>query len=228
MSTTPPTLPPTLDQYLALITSEHRDKPKFMATVTAEIQPFVDLMTTLCAMIGIFNPNAVGDQLDKLGARIGASRNLATPISNAYFTWGNTNLGWGAGTWLGPNDDPAGLTVLPDDAFQVLIKLVIAMNNWDGTVPGAYTIWNTVMGSQYGLLYQDNQDDTILIVFTGLIESLVVKALITGGYFNIIPAGVRVTEFAQPSIPNTPVFGWGANNSTVGGWGTGCWIEPLS
>ncbi len=227
MSTTPAAIPPTLETYLALITSEHRDKPKFLATVTARIQPYVDLMATLYAMIGIFNPDAAGDQLDKLGVWVGAKRNLVTPLEDVYFTWGAEGLGWGQGTWLGPDDDPAGLTVLPDDSYQVLLKLVIAMNNWDGTIPGAYSIWNSVMGTDFGILIQDNQDGTMLIVFTGLIESVITKALITGGYFNLVPAGVRITEFAKPSIPDTPVFGWGPETDVVKGWGTGCWIEPL-
>jgi hypothetical protein len=221
------TKPPTLDQYLALITSEHSDKPKFMATITADIQPLVDLMATLFDMLGMFNPDAEGDQLDKFATWVGANRNLAVALPNVYFTWGDAALGWGNGTWLGPGDNPAGLTVLPDDSFQVLVKLVIAMNSWDGTIPGAYTAWNTVMGTQYGILIQDNQDETMLIVFTGLVESIITKALITGGFFNLVPAGVRVTQFAKPSIAATPVFGWGPVTAQVKGWGTGCWIEPL-
>lgn len=47
-------------------------------------------------------------------------------------------------------------------------------------------------------------------------------------YSGMRPAGVRITSFAQPSVPGAPVFGWGADNANVAGWGTGCWIEPLS
>lgn len=222
-----PMPPPTIDSYLSLITSEHNQKPKFMATVAAECQPFVDLQATLYSLIGIFNPNSIGDQLDKVGVWVGANRNLTTPLTGVFFTWGSEGLGWGEGTWLGPDDSESGLTVLPDDSFQILVKLIIAMNNWDGTIPGAYSIWDSVMGEEFGILIQDNQDMTMLVVFTGLIESVVTKALIVGGFFNLRPAGVRITEFAQPSIPDTPVFGWGVENSTISGWGTGCWIEPL-
>ena len=144
-----------------------------------------------------------------------------------YFTWGDPELGWGEGTLLGPNDSQAGLAVLPDDAFQMLVKLIIAENNWDGTVPGAYTIWSSVMGPGFGILIQDNQDMTMLVVFTNLFESVVTKSLIVGGHFNLRPAGVRINGFFQPSVPDTPVFGWGVENSTISGWGTGCFIEPL-
>lgn len=226
MSTVPP-LPPTIETYLGLITSEYQDKPNFLAQVAAECQPYVDLMNTLYGMIGAFSPDSVGQQLDWFAAYVGVKRELAAPLANVYFTWGTDGQGWGEGTWLGPNDSPAGLTTLPDDAFQTLVRLKIAMNNWDGTVPGAYAVWDSVMGSAFGLLIQDNQDRTMLIVFTGLIESVVTKALISGGYFDMRPAGVRITEFAQPSVPNTPVFGWGVQNTSIAGWGAGCWIEPL-
>jgi hypothetical protein len=219
---------PTLETYLALVTKEHQNKPNFMATVAAEIQPFVDIMNTLYSMLGMFNPNATGDQLDKFAEWVGVSRKLTTPITGVYFAWGTEGVGWGQGTWLGPEDSAAGLTVLPDDAFQILVKLVIAMNNWDGTIPGAYTIWNAVMGSSFPILIQDNQDMTMLVVFTSAIESVVTLALITGGYFNMRPAGVKIAEFAKPSVANTPVFGFGAENSSIAGWGVGCWIEPLT
>lgn len=225
MSTGLPALP-TIDTYLNLITSEHRDKPNFMATVAAECQPFVDIMNALYSMITMFTPDATGDQLDKVGARVGVSRNLATPLQNVYFSW-DGGPGWDEGVWLGPNDSPSGLTTLPDDAFQILVKFAIAQNNWDGTIPGAYAIWESVMGTNFGILIQDNQDMTMLVTFIDLIQSVVTKALITGGYFNLRPAAVAITEFAQPSVQGEPVFGWDAQNSTVAGWDTGCWIEPL-
>lgn len=221
-------VPYPLSYYLNLIPSQHNQKPKFMAVVAASVQPFVDLQQTMFEMIGIFNPyTAVGDQLDKAGVWVGASRNLTAPLEGVYFTWGEDSLGWGEGTWLGSEDSTAGLLTLPDDSFSILVKLIIATNQWDGTVPGAYAIWNAVFGDAFGILIQDNQDMTMLVVFTGLIESVVTKTLIVGGYWNLRPAGVRITSFSKPSIPETPVFGWGVENSVISGWGTGCWIEPL-
>jgi Protein of unknown function (DUF2612) len=228
MSTTPQIIPPTLETYLSLITSEHNQKPKFMATVAAEIQPFVDVQATLFAMIGIFNPNSVGDQLDKVGVWVGANRNISTPINGVFFSWGKAGVGWGQGTWLGPTDSANGLTVLPDDAFQILVKLTIAENAWDGTVPGAYSIFNSVFASQgLSLLIQDNQDTTMFVVVVGVL-SAVAQSLISGGFFNLKPAGVQITSFNQPTVQGAPVFGWGAENSGVSGWGTGCWIAPIN
>lgn len=211
--------PYPLEYYLGLIPSLHNKKPKFMATVAAAVQPFVDLQATLASMIGIFTPNAAGDQLDKVGAWAGVSRNLAQPIN--------------------------GQTTLADPDFQTLIRLAIAENHWDGTVPGAYTIWNSVFGGGggynqggygqggyggggIGLLIGDNQDMTMDVVFTGAIQSIVTKALLAGGYFNLRPAGVRITGFYQPSVVDEPIFGFDAENATVSGWDTGNWMEPLT
>jgi hypothetical protein len=214
--------PYPLQYYLNLITSEHNRKPKFMATVAAAVQPFVDLQATFAAMIGIFNPNAAGDQLDKVGAWVGVTRNLTQPIN--------------------------GVTVLDDVDFQTLIKLAIAQNHWDGTIPGAYAVWNSVFnppggsgyntggygqggygvgGSGIGILIQDYQDMTMLVVFTGTISSTVTKDILAGGFFGLRPAGVMILGFFQPSVPSAPVFGFGAQNATVAGFGTGAWIEPL-
>jgi hypothetical protein len=214
--------PYPLDYYLSLITSEHNRKPKFMATVAAAVQPFVDLQATFAMMLGIFTPNGAGDQLDKLGAWVGVTRNLVMPIN--------------------------GVTTLADPDFQTLIKLAIAQNHWDGTVPGAYTLWNSVFGGAggynqggynqggygvgggngIGLLIGDNQDMTMDVVFTGAIQSVVTRALLSGGFFGLRPAGVRITGFYQPSVPDEPIFGFDAQNATVAGFDTGNWMEPLS
>jgi hypothetical protein len=220
--------PPTLDTYLALITSEHRDKPKFMAQVAEEVQPYVDLMQTLWSMITIFSTTASGDQLDKFAQWVGVTRNLPIPLTGVFFSF-DEGPGFDEGTWVGPADDPSyGLTVLPDDSFRILVSLFIAMNNWDGTIPGAYALWDSVMSSDFGILIQDNQDMSMLVVFTGAIESVITKALITEGFFNLRPAGVRINLFGEPSVADTPCFGFDAQSTVVAGFDTGCWIQPLS
>jgi hypothetical protein len=223
MSTTLPALPPTVDTYLSLITSEHNTQPKFMATVAAEVQPFVDLMTTLYNMIGIFNPNASGDQLDKFAVWSGVSRNLPAPIFNVWFSLDDGNLGLDSGTLLGPNDVAAnGMNVLPDDSFRILVKLAISMNGWDGTIPGAYTIWNAVFADEgWQIAIQDFQDMTMAFLFLGGVTSAVVQALIVGGYFNLRPAGVRVVGYYEPSVPNIPVFGLDIETNLISGLDVG-------
>jgi hypothetical protein len=209
--------PYPLTYYLSQIPSPNNLQPDFMATVALEVQPFVDLQVTLASMLGIFTPNSVGDQLDKVGVWVGASRDLTSPIN--------------------------GITTLADPDFQTLIKLVIAENNWDGTVPGAYNVWNSVFGggsfgagqfgsggfggggTGIGLLITDYQDMTMAVLFTGTI-SAITAALITE-FFNLRPAGVRIIGFFQPSVANAPVFGLDIENATIAGLDVGAWAVPL-
>jgi hypothetical protein len=197
---------PTLNTYLALITSEHNNQPNFMATVAAEVQPFVDLQATLYAMLGLFTPSnnaAVGDQLDKIGQWVGASRYLAEALP------------------------PTGITTLGDSDYRTLLQAIIAQNSWDGTVPGMYTIWSSVFGNSFQVLVQDNQDMTMFVVLLGSTFSVVELALLTNGYFDLRPAGVLMRGYFQPSVPTAPVFGLGIENSSIAGLGVGCWIEPV-
>ena len=204
MSTTP-FVPPDLNYYLGLVTSAHNQKPKFMATVAAEVQPFVDLQATLAQIFnGLFNVQAaVGDQLDKIGAWVGASRNLAIALP------------------------PSGITVLQDSDYRQLLLAVIAANNWDGTVPGMYAIWATVFGQAFDVLVQDNQDMTMFVVLLASTFSAVALALLTNGYFDLRPAGVRMLGYFQPSVQGQPVFGLGIEDSEISGLGVGYMVQQI-
>lgn len=212
------------DQYVGLITSEHNQRPKFLATVRALVQPFADMQDLAVTVNGLFDVDiAVGDQLDKVGQWVGVSRFVATPILGVYFSWGLANVGWGQGTWFSPFDTTAGLVRLPDESYRTLLKGVIAANQWDGTVPGLYSIWGIVFAlTQFKLLLQDNQDMTVT-VFLLTTENIdaITLALITGGAIVPKPAGVRITGYTQVAAP---IFGWGSNSGLVAGWGVGNWL----
>ena len=87
--------------YLKLITSEHRSKPKFEAMVSAVASSFVDQQTLLTDLSMKFDiDTATGAQLDIIGLWIGRSRNVAIPLTGVYFDWDGTSLvGWDSGTW---------------------------------------------------------------------------------------------------------------------------------
>ena len=69
----------------------------------------------------------------------------------------------------------------------------------------------------------------MFIVLLNPPTDLLTLAVITEGYFLMVPAGVLLLGFYEPSLPfpGTPVFGWGAENATVAGWGVGAWVEPV-
>jgi hypothetical protein len=122
------------------------------------------------------------------------------------------------------------VSTLDDNEYRILVKLFIAMNQWDGTVPGIYNLWNSVFTAEgYQILVQDGQDMTMFVVFLNPPADAIILAILTSGYFLTRPAGVRITGFYQPSLPfpETPLFGWGVENATIAGWGVGAWIEPV-
>lgn len=223
-------LPGDTGPWLELITSEYNQQPKFMAMVDAVLQPFADLVVALLSMPSLFDlDNAVGAQEDATGLWVGASRNLSVPLAGVFFSWGTPNVGWGEGVWHQHGTSTSGLVTLNDDDYRVLLKATAAANNWDGTIPGAYSVWNTLFaGTGIGILIQDFQDMSIGLALTGPVPTAVQKALFTGGYLNLVPAGVRVRWYATPSVPDTPYFAWGVENTNLAGWGTGRWpnISP--
>lgn len=217
----------TIDDYLNLITSEFRDKPKFVDTVTADVSLPVHIQDLLLSMIPLFDIDvAVGDQLDILGKWIGLSRQITVPIPNVYFSWdADYTLGWDYGTWKG-DQTPGAVTVLPDDAYRTLLKAKIAANHWDGTIDGAYAVWDEIF-TTVTILIQDGQDMTYKIGFFGGIVDTLTLALVVGGYLPLRPEGVRLAGVFTP-IDNNPYFAWDVESDFLQGWNEGSWAIESS
>ena len=49
----------------------------------------------------------------------------------------------------------------------------------------------------------------------------VTLALFKGGYLNLIPAGVGVAYYFEPSLPDVPLFGLDVENSAIAGLDVG-------
>ncbi|MGY0790976.1 DUF2612 domain-containing protein [Azospirillum argentinense] len=220
-----PPLGTAMADYLSLITSEHASQPNFAAVMTALLQPLVDGQSLLYGLSGRFDlDRAVGAQIDVIGLWVGVSRNLSVPLPNVYFSFGIAGLGFGEGTWWTPGTPTSQVVVLPDDGCRTLIRARIAANNWDGTVPGAHTVWATAFaGTGYRVLIQDNQDMTMDFALLGPIPDAVTLALFQGGYLDVKPAGVRINNYWTPTAPSAPYFGFGAQNDSIAGFGSGAW-----
>lgn len=219
---------PTLADYLSLITSLYQSQPRYIAWITALVQPLVDLQATMNDLREAFDlDTAVGVQLDQVGEWVGRSRYLETPLTGVYFSWDETGVGWGQGAWLGPYDPVTGLIALPDDAYRTLLRAKIAANSWDGTIPGAYEAWEIVF-SQTGSLVviQDNQDMSMVIGVAGAYPDAVTKALLTGGYIPLKPEGVRINHYAV-APEGGPLFAWECDSNALNGWESGSWPEII-
>jgi hypothetical protein len=218
-----------IEVYEKLITSEHCDKPKFLATVGVGVQPSADVSEMLLGLPLLYDLDvAVGEQLDRVGQWVGRTRYLATPIVDVYFTLDQEGLGFDQGTWLGLYDPINGLTALPDDAYRTLLRAKILANTWDGTVPGAYEAWNTVFsGTGYQILIQDNGDMTMALALIGPLPDAVTTALFSGGYLSLKPAGVGITFYATSTVASSPLFGFDAQSSGIAGFDTGAFANLI-
>jgi hypothetical protein len=218
-----------LTDYTSLITSEHQSAPQFMAMVSVLAQWAVDRRTLLASIQALYDiDTAVGQQLDRVGEWVGISRNLSLPLTGVYFSLDTTGLGFDQGTWKGPFDPSTGLVSLPDDQYRILLYATIAANNWDGSVPSAYVAWNTIFAPLgYTILIADNQDMTMNVALVGPTPDAVTLALFTGGYLNLRPAGVGITNYYLPSVPGSPVFGFDVGNAAIAGFDSGGWVRAL-
>ena len=145
---------------ITLVTSKHWDKTNFLAFLTQHLI-IVDAAKQLATkMQDYYNvETAVGTQLDILGELVGVSRYVNFEPSV---------------------DSPT----LDDTTYRFCIKAKIAQNQWDGTIPGLYTIWYALF-PLFLISVVDNQDMTCDINFTAQNFTTLQKELITNGY--IIP-----------------------------------------
>lgn len=213
----------TLEEYLNLIPSENRDKPNFIASLSAWLEVYIHMQELQVSLAGpAFDVDtAVGDQLDIIGEWVNASRLVSIPIEGVFFEWdGTAEVGWDYGTWQPPGS-PSDITELPDDAYRNLIKFKIAANQWDGTTDGAYRIWE-ILFPDLVFLIQDNQDMSYdLAILGGIVDSLTL-ALIRQGAIALKPEGVRIANYYIP-FDDGPVFGWDVETDYIEGWDSGSW-----
>lgn len=214
-----------ISDYTNLITSEHITKPNFVATVSFSVAPYVQGQALNESLSTIFDidQNPVGDQLDKIGERVGISRIIENPFSNIFFTWdGVASNGWDFGIWQSP-DNPSAIVSLPDDIYLTLIKAKIAANSWDGTTEGAYAIFRLLF-PDFTLIYNDYENMSYAVAIQGMVPDSLTLALIVGGYLNLRPEGVLVTEYFIP-VNTGPLFAWDSDSSSLQGWDSGSWAQ---
>lgn len=130
--------------YTSLITSQHADKPKFVAMVGAMangIGAITDVVATLPANFDI--DNALGKQLDTVGLWVGQSRVINGVLTVGYFGFsdnvaafifgeeGNPSIG---GRFYEEGEAFTGTSVLADPEYRAVLKAKIIRNHYDGSV----------------------------------------------------------------------------------------------
>lgn len=215
---------PTLQSYLDRITSEYRNQPKFVAYVTALIQPLLDSQALLRSLLEVFDiDTAVGVQLDAVGQWIGRSRFLEQPLSGIYFSFDSTGLGFDQGTWFGPFDAIDGLTSLDDTTYRALLYAKRIMNNWDGSIPQIAEAINALLaGTSPGsiLMVVDNQDMSMTVGIAGQVPPAATISLLQGNYVPITPSGVG-PNYLITSVNGSPLYGFDTENASISGFDVG-------
>jgi hypothetical protein len=219
----------TKQEYLNLITTEHSLRPKFIASLGATIEPLSKAQSILRDLKSLFDlDEATGVQLDTIGLWVGIARRVPVSLDGVYFSWNDedVSVGWGTGIWRGQFDPLEGLSELDDSSYRLLLRAKIAANAWDGTVPGAYEIWEKTFGSGSTVLIQDNQDMSIVVGIANENLNSVSQALLLKGLLPLKPAGVRINQYVV-SLEGTPLFAWNLDNGALAGWNEGSWAKNL-
>lgn len=220
--------PKTVQQYLDLITSEHRGKPNFEATLKLVLEIFVQIQTVQASFIPIFDIdlNPVGNQLDIIGQWVGAPRQINSSFAGVFFTWDDTvSDGWDSGVWQ-ETGAPSAVVTLPDDVYLEFIKAKIGVNSWDGTTLGIYAIWAKAF-PQFNIMIQDNQNMSYIVVIQGTVPNALFKALIAGGFIVPRPEGVQVQNYVFP-VDTNPIFAWDSESAGLGGWDEASWGQVVA
>ncbi len=205
-----------LTDYTSLITSEHRGAARFMATVAAVMQPFVDLNNLMASFSDAYDlDQAVGVQLDAVGLWVGVSRYVSLPIA-AYFSWDTPGLGWDQGIWFQTGDATAQVTTLDDGHYRLLIRAKIACNSWDGSLPAAQAILAALVAPDGATVSGSEGPLSVTWTIVGVV-STVTQAILMGGYVPLKPIGVAITyQFIQAGASQGM---WDATGFDASSWG---------
>ena len=185
-----------IETYVNMITSEHRDKPKFQALVRLLLTPIVNLQILNHEMMTMLNlDTSHGDQLDKIGAILGLPRQV-----NFQPTDGSSSI-------------------LNDDYYRLILKAKVAKNQWDGTKKGLYDLWK-VLFPENPILIVDRQNMTATVAVVGLVDQLS-RDLIVHGYIVPKPVGVLY----EYGFTTDPIYSQDLDTDWLKGFDEGYWLD---
>lgn len=159
-----------VDHYLTMITSEHRDKSKYILMLTALLRPSDDIFSLGISIDDEFDIDlAMGSQEDMLGEVADIKRLLPyQPVSQPS-------------------------PVMDNETYRAMLKARIARNLWKGNVESMEDVWQTLFGTRIAI--QDNQDMTITVTLDSYPRSL--QENIIHGLIIPKPQSVRVNCLAN-------------------------------
>ena len=185
------------DYFTGLVTTEHQDKPKYIQTVSLSTQGYADQIALCSQAYDLYDlDDAVGAQLDAVGLWIGFSRFVALNV-DIYFSWDRAGVGWDQGIWWEVGDPEQVVTQLSDAQYRKLLRLKIACNHFDGTLPSAIKIIGMAVADDNCTVTATEGNMSVVFTIKGIISSIM-RAAIEGGYLPLKPAGINVTyQFSE-------------------------------
>ena len=219
----------TLSEYLGLITSWHSDKPRFVNTVAALIQPLVDAQDMLRKLTADFDlDTAIGVQLDMVGQWIGRTRYVKQPIHGVFFSFDlpEDRVGFDQGVWQGKYDVTDGISALDDETYRTVLKLQAIANSWDGTLETIADAFDAVFP---GVAINDRGDVPgglmkMQVIVPALWLSSLMLAVLEQD-FMLKPSGVWV-DFIETTVPSEPIFAFDIAHTPggpLGGFDEAAW-----
>lgn len=187
-------------EYTGLVTSQHQDKPLFLAMVALFTSASVDQQNTLATVPGLYDlDTAVGEQLDTIGLWVGFGRYQFVPT--------------------------IGTVTLPDADYRTLLRAKILGNHWDGGMETLQTILGKIFpGSGITMFAVDNQDMSMDIYIVGGTPSSLQIALLKGGLLVPKPEGVRLNGFV---LVSGALFGLDLETTGIAGLDVGAFATYL-
>ncbi len=177
-----------IQAYKDLITSQHRGKPKFVATVAELLKFSEDIYATAVYMDDEFDIDlANGAQEDVLGVIVGASREL------------------------GFQPHTQDTATLNDEDYRFLLKAKVGKNLWKGGIDDLQRLWHSIFNDD--IIIIDNQDMTIEVQIRN-VPSSVVHEMILMGYIVPKPQSVRTNYHIIREIDSQYWIGGGASQHT--------------
>jgi hypothetical protein len=193
--------------YTTLITSQHTDKPKFVALVQALSGAVDGITQAIQSLPQAFDlDNALGKQLDIDGEWIGQSRAVGGVLTLGYFGFSDnvvaTNFGEENDPSIGgrfyEEDEPFTSTaVLADPEYRLVLKAKIIRNHYDGTTEEIVNALKLIFNAPAHV--EDNGTMNLTIVINAPI-SAIGQSLLTN--FDLLPrpAGVAIGQIVYTDL----------------------------
>lgn len=191
------------DRYLALITSEHNQQPKFMAMMELLCSAMGDITAAAQALTDHFDlDTAEGAQLDIIGLWVGQSRVIPKVLLTGFFGFADsivalpfgeitdTSIG---GEFYEFGAPYSGTTILMDQDYRTILKARIVRNQSSGTIADLENALSFIFNAPS--FVTDNSDLSFAITVATPITPTA-QALLNTMDILPRPAGVRISSIS--------------------------------